>query len=76
MERRGVYQDAAESLLPGDPRLKVVDDIKRYAEKRRSFDMDFLEHVMSCFDRRGYMTAEHYGKLLNVYYAYYMDRMK
>lgn len=76
MERRGPYHDVTESLLSGDERLLVIEDIKRYANLHKGFKLDFLDHVLSCLDRRGYVTAAHYEKLLNVYYAYFMDKKK
>lgn len=74
MERRGPYFDSDESILEFDSRLLVIEEIKRYANMHPSFDADFLGHVESCLARRGYVSSEHYNKLLNVYYSYYMDK--
>lgn len=74
MDRRGPYQDVTESVLEYDSRLLVIEDIKRYGNTHKSFDMEFVTHVESCLMRRGYVTVEHYTKLLNIFYAYFMDK--
>lgn len=74
MDRRGPYFDTQESILAYDSRLLVIEEIKRYANTHPKFEVDFLTHVESCLERRGYVTSEHYNKMLNVYYAYFMDK--
>lgn len=74
MERRGPYHDVTESVLEYDSRLFVIEDIKRYGNTHKAFDMEFITHVEACLQRRGYVTVEHYNKMLNVFYAYFMDK--
>lgn len=72
--REGKYAPVMINIIESDERLDVIKEIREYAKGKRNFDTGYLDHVESCLSRRGYVTAEHYNKLLNIYYSYFIDK--
>lgn len=73
---KNFYETFYDDISEGDPKLKIIDEIYAYAEKNKSFKIDFTESVEDFLRENGYITSRQFNRLVYIYYAFAMDRKK
>lgn len=55
-------------------KLKILDVIYRYAKAHKKFNTNFIDSLDEFLEQNGFLTSFQYNKLVNIYYAFRMDK--
>jgi len=75
-EEKRFYEKFYDDIPAGDPKLNIIIEIINYAEAHESFKIDYTESINDYLLENGYIRSSQYNALVNIYYAFAMDKKK
>jgi curved DNA-binding protein CbpA len=67
-----LYEKSLEDIMHGDPRISIIDDILKYAEKHPTFNNAYTLSVRKFLNNKGHISSNQYNSLVKTYYAFKM----
>lgn len=71
-QKSSKYEEVYEEVYKGDDALNIIQDIYKYADKHKSFNVSFVESVEEFLQEKCYVTEGQYNGLLKVYHSFRM----
>jgi hypothetical protein len=72
--RTGVYAKVIYDIYLNDPRLDIIQKIKKYGETHKKFNTGYTESIEEYLEENEFITCNQFNSLVKIFYAFKMDK--